>query len=127
MANLPALVDAMNAVLATRTNAEWVAAFDAAGVPAGPVHTIGEALGHPQTIARDMVVELDHPQAGPTKALGCPVHFSRTPTRITRPAPLLGEHTREMLRECGYGDGEIDALVAQGVVESVDPARSRGR
>jgi crotonobetainyl-CoA:carnitine CoA-transferase CaiB-like acyl-CoA transferase len=116
MTNLPALVDAMNAVLATRANADWIAAFDAAGVPAGPVHTIGQALEHPQTIARNMVVELDHPQAGRTKALGCPVHFSRTPTRVTRPAPMLGEHTREMLREYGYEDDEIDNLVAQGVV-----------
>jgi crotonobetainyl-CoA:carnitine CoA-transferase CaiB-like acyl-CoA transferase len=119
MANLPALIDAMNAVLATRTKSEWMAAFDTAGVPVGPVHTIGEALEHPQTIARDMVVELDHPEAGATKALGCPVHFSRTPTRITRPAPLLGQHTRELLREYGYDDAAIDELVAGGVVESV--------
>jgi len=120
MENLPALVDAMNNVLATRTNAEWIAAFDAAGVPVGPVHTIGEALEHPQTISREMVVPLTHPQAGATRALGCPVHFSRTPTRITRPAPMLGEHTRELLREYGYDDAEIDALVADGVVESID-------
>jgi crotonobetainyl-CoA:carnitine CoA-transferase CaiB-like acyl-CoA transferase len=121
MANLPALVDAMNAVLVTRTNAEWISAFDVAGVPVGPVHTIGEALEHPQTLARDMVVGLVHPQAGSTKALGCPLHFSRTPTSITRPAPMLGEHTRELLREYDYDDRAIDALVAAGVVESVEP------
>jgi crotonobetainyl-CoA:carnitine CoA-transferase CaiB-like acyl-CoA transferase len=117
MANLAALEQAMNDVLVTRTKAEWIASFDAAGVPAGPVHTIGEALEHPQTRARDMVVDLDHPQAGPTKALGCPIHFSQTPTRVTRPAPMLGEHTRELLRDYGYRDGEIDALIADGVVE----------
>ena len=127
MENLPALVDAMNAVLATRTNAEWIAAFDAAGVPVGPVHAIGEALTHPQTIAREMVVSLTHPQAGATRALGCPIHFSRTPTRITRPAPMLGEHTRALLREYGYDDAEIDALVAEGVVESVDREPSDAR
>ena len=115
MANLAALTGAMNDVLATRTQAEWVAAFDAAGVPVGPVHSIGEALEHPQTRARDMVVDLQHPQAGATKALGCPVHFSRTPTQITRPAPLLGEHTRELLREYDYSDAEIDRLLADGV------------
>jgi crotonobetainyl-CoA:carnitine CoA-transferase CaiB-like acyl-CoA transferase len=120
MANLAALVDAMNAMLATRTNAEWIAAFDAAGVPVGPVHTIGEALEHPQTLARDAVVELVHPQAGRTKALGCPLHFSRTPTSITRPAPMLGEHTRELLHEYGYDDAAVDALVEAGVVESID-------
>ena len=116
MANLHALTDAMSAVLVTRTKAEWIAAFDAAGVPVGPVNTIGEALEHPQTRARDMVVEVDHPRAGATRALGCPLHFSRTPTRITRAAPLLGEHTREVLREYGYEDTDIDALIRDGVV-----------
>ena len=118
MANLEALTATMNAVLATRTKAEWIDAFDAAGVPAGPVHTIGEALAHPQTLARGMVVELNHLQAGATKALGCPVHFSATPTRIDRPAPLLGEHTREVLRGSGYSDAEIDAFIVAGVVEA---------
>ena len=116
MANLHALTDAMSAVLVTRTKADWIAAFDAAGVPVGPVNTIGEALEHPQTRARDMVVEVDHPRAGATRALGCPLHFSRTPTRITRAAPLLGEHTREVLREYGYEDPDIDALIRDGVV-----------
>ena len=117
MNNLDALTAAMNAVLITRTKAEWIAAFDAASVPVGPVHTIGEALSHPQTLARNMVVDLVHPEAGPTKALGCPIHFSETPTQITRPAPMLGEHTRELLREYRYSDAEIDAFVAAGVVE----------
>ncbi|HEY7787728.1 MAG TPA: CoA transferase [Casimicrobiaceae bacterium] len=117
MQNLGALVEAMNAVLATRTTAQWIATFDAAGVPVGPVHSIGEALEHPQTRARGMIVDLTHPVAGNTRALGCPVHFSRTPARVARPAPLLGEHTREMLREHGYDEAEIDALIAEGTVE----------
>jgi crotonobetainyl-CoA:carnitine CoA-transferase CaiB-like acyl-CoA transferase len=117
MENLAALTDAMSAVLATRTRGEWSDAFDAAGVPVGPVNTIGEALSHPQTIARDMVVDLVHPQAGPTKAIGCPVHFSETPTQITRPAPMLGEHSRELLREYGFSDADIDGFVADGVIE----------
>jgi crotonobetainyl-CoA:carnitine CoA-transferase CaiB-like acyl-CoA transferase len=118
MANIEPLVALMNDVLRTRTTAQWLDAFDAAGVPAGPVHSIGEALEHPQTHARDMVVDLAHPQAGRTRALGCPIHFSDTPTRIDRPAPMLGEHTREVLREFGYADAEIDALAAAGVVAS---------
>jgi crotonobetainyl-CoA:carnitine CoA-transferase CaiB-like acyl-CoA transferase len=115
--NRDALTDAMKPVLATRGKEEWIAAFDAAGVPAGPVNTIGEALSHPQVASRNMVVDLVHPQAGPTKALGCPVHFSATPTRIDRPAPMLGEHTRELLREYDYTDAEIDRFFAAGVVE----------
>ncbi len=119
MQNLDALTTAMDAVLVTRSKAEWIEAFDAAGVPVGPVNTIGEALSHPQTVARNMVVDLDHPQAGPTKALGCPIHFSETPTRITRHAPMLGEHSRELLKEYGYSDAEIDGFAAEGVIEEV--------
>jgi crotonobetainyl-CoA:carnitine CoA-transferase CaiB-like acyl-CoA transferase len=122
MANVDALADAINAALATRTKAQWIEAFDAAGVPVGPVNSIGEALTHPQTIARGMVVETVHPEAGPIRSLGCPVHFSATPTRVERPAPLLGEHTRELLREHGYGDDEIDRFVADGVVEAATNA-----
>jgi len=124
MQNLDALVELMNRVLVKRSKSEWLAAFDAAGVPAGPVHDIGEALTHPQTLARGMVVDLVHPEAGPTRALGCPLHLSATAARVDRPAPLLGEHTREVLRECGYTDAEIDAFAAEHVVE-IAPDRVR--
>jgi len=116
MANLTALVDEMESVLSTRPSREWIAAFDAAGVPAGPVHSIGEALEHPQVAAREMVVELEHPRAGRTRALGFPIALSETPARVTRPAPTLGQHTREVLADAGYSDAEIDALIAEGVV-----------
>jgi crotonobetainyl-CoA:carnitine CoA-transferase CaiB-like acyl-CoA transferase len=115
--HLEALTSLINAVLATRTKTEWIERFDAAGVPVGPVNSIAEALADPQTLARGMVVDLVHPQAGMTRALGCPIHFSKTPTAITRAAPLLGEHTREVLREHGYADADVDAFVAAGVVE----------
>ncbi len=121
--NLPALVELMNAVLGTRTRAEWLAAFDAAGVPAGPVHSIGEALSHPQTLAREMVVETQHPQAGPVHSIGCPIRFSGTPAAVTRPAPLLGEHTREVLREFDFDEAEIDALLEAGAVQDVTTHR----
>jgi len=63
-----------------------------------------------------MVVDLKHPRAGNMKALGCPLHFSRTPAEVKRSAPLLGEHTREVLREYGYGDTEIERFIAEGAV-----------
>ena len=116
MDNLDALAGLMNKVLGQRTRDDWITLLDAAGVPVGPVHSLGEALTHPQTRARGMVVELVHPDAGPTKAIGCPIHFSRTPTRSERPAPRLGEHTRAILRECGYDDVEIESFVADGIV-----------
>jgi crotonobetainyl-CoA:carnitine CoA-transferase CaiB-like acyl-CoA transferase len=117
MENLAVLTAAMDAVLKDRDTAYWIQAFDSAGVPVGPVHTIGQALSHPQTLARNMVIDLVHPQAGPTKALGCPIHFSETPTQITRPAPMLGQHSRELLREYGYDDAQIDGFVANGVIQ----------
>ncbi|HZA96534.1 MAG TPA: CoA transferase [Burkholderiaceae bacterium] len=120
MQNIDALAAAMNNVIGTRSRSEWIEAFDKAGVPVGPVHTIGEALEHPQTLARGMVVDVLHPQAGPARALGCPLHFSRTPTETARAAPVLGEHTREVLHEFGYADAEIERLVSEGVIETSD-------
>jgi crotonobetainyl-CoA:carnitine CoA-transferase CaiB-like acyl-CoA transferase len=116
MRNRDALVEAMNDVLRTRTRAEWMQVFDAAGVPAGPVHSLAEALEHPQTRARGMVVDVDHPDAGPTRGIGCPVHLSNAAARDARPAPRLGQHTREVLREAGFADIDIDGLYAERAV-----------
>jgi len=120
MAHLPALIEAMETVLVTRSRDEWIAAFEAAGVPAGPVHSIGEALSHPQVLAREMVVHTEHPRIGNTPALGVPIKFSATPGAITRHAPSLGEHTREVLAEHGLTAAEIDALLASGAALQAD-------
>jgi len=116
MANLPSLAEAMNAVLLTKTRAEWLQVLDDAGVPAGPVNDIGEALSSEQARVRGMVVEVEHPVNGRYRALGCPIHFSKTPAAIRHPAPLLGEHTRPVLAEAGYAQAEIDAMVEAGTV-----------
>jgi crotonobetainyl-CoA:carnitine CoA-transferase CaiB-like acyl-CoA transferase len=70
--------------------------------------------------ARDMVVEVDHPKAGRTKALGMPVKFSETPCAVTRASPLLGQHTREILASLGYDDAAVDRLAASGAVACAD-------
>jgi crotonobetainyl-CoA:carnitine CoA-transferase CaiB-like acyl-CoA transferase len=127
MQNLDSLVQSMEAVLCEHSQAHWIEVFDRAGVPVGPVHSIGEALSHPQAIARGMVVDLVHPVAGPTKALGCPIHCSRPATQLRRPAPLLGEHTRELLAEYGYTVDDIDAFRAAGVVEDASTALTTGQ
>ena len=120
MRNREELTSQINAVLRLRSRAEWMELFDAAGVPVGPVHSIAEAMEHPQTRARGMVLEIEHPRAGVIRALGNPLHFSATPGVNTLPAPLLGQHTREVLHECGYSDAEIDAFAAAGVITTHD-------
>jgi crotonobetainyl-CoA:carnitine CoA-transferase CaiB-like acyl-CoA transferase len=97
VANNDALVDILQDALTQRPTAYWQAALDGAGIPAGPVLHHDEVFAHPQVVSREMVVEVDHPAAGRTRTLGSPLKFSETPASIRRPAPLLGEHTQEVL------------------------------
>ncbi len=110
------LAEALAPIIRARTSADWLARLEAAGVPAGPVLDVAEMHRDPQTLAREMVTEAPHTKLGPVKTLGAPVKFSATPGGITRGAPLLGEHTREVLAEHGYSDDEIDALISDGAV-----------
>ena len=111
MANLPALVDVLTKRFKRKPSATWLAALSAVGVPAGPVLTIAEMLAHPQVRARDMVVQTRHPRVGDTQAIGCPIKFSETPANVTRPAPLFGQHTRDVLLEFGFDAAEVQALL----------------
>jgi crotonobetainyl-CoA:carnitine CoA-transferase CaiB-like acyl-CoA transferase len=94
----------------------WLARLDRAGVPAGPINDYAEALTDPHTLAREMVVDLDHPGAGPIKALGVPVKLSETPGAVDRAAPLLGQDNAAILTELGYSEAEQQALKDQRVV-----------
>jgi crotonobetainyl-CoA:carnitine CoA-transferase CaiB-like acyl-CoA transferase len=114
MANLAALVGLLTQRFRSKTSAEWLALLDAAGVPAGPVLTIAEMLQHPQVRARDMVVETDNLAAGRTRAIGCPIKLSATPTSVRRSAPVYGEHTEEVLREFGCSAMDVSAMLAEG-------------
>jgi crotonobetainyl-CoA:carnitine CoA-transferase CaiB-like acyl-CoA transferase len=116
MANLPALVAALTPLFKKRASADWLTRLETAGVPAGPVLDVVQMHADPQTRAREMVVEVPHSRLGTMKTLGTAVKFSATPSGVKRGAPLLGEHTREVLREHGYTQADIDALVAEGVV-----------
>ena len=116
MANLPALVEALNRAFRARTAAEWLERLEAAGVPAGPVLSIGEMHADAQTLARAMIVEAPHGRLGPVKTLGAPVKFSETPAAVRRGAPMLGEHTREVLAEHGYAPAEIDKLAKSAAI-----------
>ena len=110
------LAEALAPIIRTRTSADWLARLEAAGVPAGPVLDVAAMHRDPQTLAREMVTEAPHTKLGPVKTLGVPVKFSATPGGITRGAPLLGEHTREVLAEYGYSEAEVEALIGDGAV-----------
>ena len=116
MKHLAALTPLIAERMKSRPSAHWIRELESAGVPVGPINRIGDMLADPQVAAREMVVEVDHPRAGKTKALGMPVKFSDTPAEIKRPDPLLGQHTDEILALLEYTPGEIDALCATGAV-----------
>ncbi|SDN17097.1 Crotonobetainyl-CoA:carnitine CoA-transferase CaiB [Methylobacterium phyllostachyos] len=116
MANRQELAATLAPIFRAHSSAEWLARLEAGGVPAGPVLDVNAMHRDPQTQARAMVVEVDHPRVGRMKTLGLPVKFSDTPGRVHGPAPLLGEHSRAILAEAGYAPDEIDSLIARGVV-----------
>ena len=116
MVNRLALEEALTPYFKTRSSADWLATFDAAGLPAGPILDVLQMHADPQAQARGMVAEAVHSKLGPVKTLGPPVKLSATPPAIRRGAPRLGEHTREILAEVGYANAEIDALAACGAV-----------
>jgi crotonobetainyl-CoA:carnitine CoA-transferase CaiB-like acyl-CoA transferase len=86
---------------------EWIDAFQAAGIPVGPIRNVAEVLDDPHVHARQMVVEVDHPVIGRMKTLGVPIKLSETPGAVTRAAPTLGQHSDEILRELGFSPAEI--------------------
>ena len=102
--------------LRTRPAAEWLAELKAAGVPCGAVRDLEELFSDPQIIERAMVVASDHPIAGVIRQLGVPVKLGRTPGAVRTPPPVLGQHTREVLGELGYGNAEIERFERAGAI-----------
>jgi crotonobetainyl-CoA:carnitine CoA-transferase CaiB-like acyl-CoA transferase len=113
--------------MADRTTSEWLDVFERAGVPAGPVASVGEMLEHPQTVARRMVVDVEHSRLGHVRSLGCAVKMSGSADQAGagarseaapggRGAPRLGEHTHAVLVEAGWSEDEVADMVGDGVV-----------
>src|SRR5690606_36664956 len=101
--------------------AEWIALFEAEGIPAGPVQELDEVFRDPQVLAREMLVEVAHPTAGMVKMTGIPPKLSGTPGRVFAPPPRLGEQTESILDSLGYSASEIAQLLRDGVVRTAPP------
>jgi crotonobetainyl-CoA:carnitine CoA-transferase CaiB-like acyl-CoA transferase len=112
-----ALDPLLEEAFARRSVAEWVEALNAAGVASGPIYTVDQVFADPQIRQADLVREVTNAAWGPHKVLALPVHLSRTPAVVERAAPMTGEHTREVLGTLGYEPAEIDAWLAEGLIE----------
>jgi crotonobetainyl-CoA:carnitine CoA-transferase CaiB-like acyl-CoA transferase len=114
--HIDALQDEIEKVFAGHPTAHWVGKLDAARVPGGPVFDYVQAFDNEHSRARNMVAEIDHPKIGRMKIMGNPVKASAELARSRAPAPWLGQHSAEVLRNLGYGNEEIAALFTDGVV-----------
>lgn len=102
--------------LARASTADWFARLDAAGIWCSPVYGYADLVADPQIAHNGTFVEYDHPTEGRVKTPGFPIRFSRTPSQVTRGAPLTGQHTDEVLRDFGFSADEIAAHAASGAV-----------
>ena len=107
----------IEAVTENAPRAHWLAALEERDIPCGPINTYAEVLEDPHVKARELVIDTDHPTLGRVRTLGTPLKLSETPLTPGRPAPLLGQHTGEVLAETGFGREEIARLRTAGVVK----------
>jgi succinate--hydroxymethylglutarate CoA-transferase len=110
------LIPMMTEVTKTRTTHEWLEHFEGRPFPYAAVNDVLDSLNHPHTIARNMVVTVDHPTCGPIKLVNTPVKYSKTQPDVRKAPPTLGQHTNEILSEIGLSSGDIDSLRSSGIV-----------
>jgi crotonobetainyl-CoA:carnitine CoA-transferase CaiB-like acyl-CoA transferase len=105
-------------IMGERSRSHWLAELQAHDIPCGPINDYSQVFDDAQVRARNMVRETDHPVLGPVRTLGSAIKMSATPPDPTRRAPLLGEHTSEILTECGFSDDEIASLRRVGAIRT---------
>ena len=110
------MIAELQKIFRTRTRDEWFQFLKEKDVSVAPVYTLDEAVRDPHLLHRKMVVEVKHPKLGKVKQLGIAIKLSDTPGQIRRPAPLLGEHTEEVLLGLGYSKADVARLKQAGVV-----------
>ena len=108
------LAEEIQAVTRLKTSREWLAIFESAGVPAGPIYDMAEVFADEHVLARGMVQELPHPVAGTVKHIGVPTKLSATPGGVRMPAPTLGQHTESVLRSFDVPEADIAAILKPG-------------
>ena len=106
----------LNGIFKSNTKDFWVNRLNEYGVPCGPIYNVRDVFNDPQVISQHMSTKVDHPQLGEVTLLSQGVKLSRTPAQITRVAPALGEHLREVLTEIGYSPDAIEKLIEQKIV-----------
>jgi crotonobetainyl-CoA:carnitine CoA-transferase CaiB-like acyl-CoA transferase len=114
--NISQLVDILNTELLKKTSDEWLKIFDDNGLPCGPINSITEMFEDPQTIHREMIIEVENKKAGKSKAIGMPIKISKSKTEKSKGAPNLGEHTREIMLSFGYKHEEIEDFYNRKVI-----------
>jgi crotonobetainyl-CoA:carnitine CoA-transferase CaiB-like acyl-CoA transferase len=114
--NREVLIPMLEDVFAGQTVDQWVTRLSAQGVPCTCVNSVDKVVADPQVLAREMVVEIEHPTAGKLSMAGLPIKLSRTPGRVASHPPLLGEHSEEILRGLAFSQERIGSLVQSGII-----------
>jgi crotonobetainyl-CoA:carnitine CoA-transferase CaiB-like acyl-CoA transferase len=112
------LITELEKVFATATAGEWGERLDGAGVPAGKIRGVVEAIDAATAAGRDPRVHVEHPTAGSLPLIGSPIRTNAMP--VATAPPLLGQHTAQVLRECGVDDAELEALEARGAIATAE-------
>ncbi|MEM9705832.1 MAG: CoA transferase [Pseudomonadota bacterium] len=116
VANLEALVAALTEIFKTQPKSVWTEKLEAAGVPTGPINSVADMLDDPHIRARGQVVTTTHPSIGEVETLATPITFSETPCHVQTHAPLLGEHSFEVLENLGYSQETISKYISEGIL-----------
>ncbi len=115
------LYAALARLLPERTTAEWLRLCAEHDIPAAPMQSLDALIDDPQLAASGFFTAVDHPSEGAIRSMAAPGQWSLTPPQLRHPAPRLGEHSVELLREAGYADADIERLIAAGVTRGADP------